>query len=194
MTISGRSQLTGFGERVYLILATPTHLPILRRWHAGDPELGRRLSGFYAEGDGWVKELVEHEERVGWIVYQGTDQDTEPGTEPVGFADLDVDRDAGLGHVSLYIARPARRSGFGTASLGLVAREAAKLGLSGMVANVQPDNVAAIRCLHKSGFSPLGGGSLGGLPEGSPTGEPTENLTFTYRIPGPDPLGPTTTT
>ena len=191
MTISGRSPLTGFGERVYLILATPSHLPILRQWHAGDPELSRRLSDFYAAGDGWVKELVEHEERVGWIVYWGTDR----GTEPVGFADLDVDRDAGLGHVSLYIARPARRSGFGTASLGLVSGEATNLGLSGMVANVPADNEAAIRCLHKSGFSPVGPiGSSEGLPAAPIEGQLGKNLTFTYRIPDFDPPDPTTTT
>ena len=149
MTVSGRYPPTGFRERVYLIPATPAYLPILRQWHAADPVLERRLSGFYAQGDGWVKELVEHETRFGWIVYRGTDR----GTEPVGFADLDVDPDEMIGHLALYVAPPFRRQGTGLQTIGLVIREAHRQDVRGLAAEVEEENQPASQLLEKAGFT-----------------------------------------
>lgn len=140
--------VSGCEEQVYLSRATPSHLPILRRWHAADPALERRLSSFYAAGDGWVKELVEHEERLGWLVYRAG--------QPASFVDLDVDPDEMLGHLALYVARAFRRQGTGLQSIGLVVREARRHKLKGLIAAVEEENEAASQLLEAAGFSLAG--------------------------------------
>ena len=142
--------VSGYKERVWLAPARPTHLPSLRKWHADDPEFKRRLSSFYADGQGWVRELVEHdhEGRYGWIVYRGG--------QPAGFADLDTEGDMGLGYLSMYVCQDLRNAGVGTAAVRRVLQEAQGARLPGVVAHTQADNEAAIRCLQKAGFSQLG--------------------------------------
>lgn len=139
--------VSDYKERVWIVPARPTHLPILRQWHDEDLELERRLSGFYADGRGWVKELVEHEERRGWIVCWGG--------QPAGFADLDVDHDTALGYLSMYVSQGVRGAGVGTVAAKRVVEEARSIGVAGVIAYVQPDNEAAIRCVEKAGLLPL---------------------------------------
>ena len=147
--------VSDYKERVWLVAARPSHLPTLRRWQAEDSELERRLSGFYADGQGWVKELVEREGepgrepegRHGYLIYRGG--------RAAGFADLDIDHDTGLGYLALYVVRDLRRAGIATAAVGLLMQEAQSIRLAGVTAYVQPDNEAAIRLLEKSGFSSL---------------------------------------
>ncbi|MGF1472942.1 MAG: GNAT family N-acetyltransferase [Rubrobacteraceae bacterium] len=138
-----------YKERVWLVPAGPKHLPALRQWQAEDPELERRLSSFYADGQGWVKELVEsegeHEERHGWIVCHAG--------QTVGLADLDVEPDTELGYLSVYVCRDLRNVGVGTAAVRRVLREAQDAGLAGVIAHTQADNEPALECLKKAGFS-----------------------------------------
>lgn len=141
--------VSDYKELVWLVRAGPSHLPTLRKWHTEDPELDRRLSSFYADGQGWVQELVEcegeSEGRYGWIVYRGG--------KPAGFADLDVEGDMELAYLSVYVCRDLRDAGVGTAALRRVLQEAQGTGLACVVAHTQQDNEAAIRCLEKAGFS-----------------------------------------
>ena len=137
-----------YQERVWLVPVADSHLAILRRWHAEDPELTRRLSDFYTNRRGWVAEVSAQEQRLGWIVHRGG--------EPVGLADLDVDSDERLGHLALYVAPPHRRRGVATQAIRRVAREARQRGLLGLVAAVEADNEAARRLLDSFPFSCVG--------------------------------------
>lgn len=137
-----------YEERVWLVPATPSHLPILRTWRDEDPEFERRLTGFYAENDGWVREVAEPGQRSGWIAFLGG--------EPAGLADLDVDEDEKLGHIAFYVAPAFRRRGVGTKIVRLVAKEARHMDLADLLATVESGNEASVRCLARAGFERVG--------------------------------------
>jgi RimJ/RimL family protein N-acetyltransferase len=142
---------------VWFVPATPSHLPILRIWRDEDPEFERRLTGFYAENDGWVREVAERGPRSGprsgWIAFLGG--------EPAGLADLDVNEDQKLGHIAFYVAPAFRRRGVGTKIVRLVAKEARRMDLADLLATVERGNEASVRCLARAAFERVGKSSEG---------------------------------
>ncbi|MDP9475681.1 MAG: GNAT family N-acetyltransferase, partial [Actinomycetota bacterium] len=136
--------------RVWLVPVARSHIPVLDRWARDDPELGRKLSGSYAEDPGWVGEVAEGEGRFGWIAVRGG--------EPVGFVDLDLlaGEDDGTGWLAFYVAPTFRSRGVGRRMLGLAAKEARAFGAYALLASVEGDNLASARCLAGAGFEGLG--------------------------------------
>ena len=95
----------------------------------------------------WFTELLVDPARGGWIV--------ESSGEPVAFVRVDTENDVGI--IEVIVAPHARRQGFGTRGLQLVARDASRLwDLREVHAHIRPDNTYAELAAQHAGFT-LGG-------------------------------------
>jgi RimJ/RimL family protein N-acetyltransferase len=98
--------------------------------------------------NGWVREVSERGQRSGWVALLGG--------AAAGLADLEVDEDEKVGHLTFYMAPAFRRRGVGTKVIRLIVKEACREDLASVLATVEKGNEASVRSLVRAGFERVG--------------------------------------
>ncbi|GAA0572844.1 GNAT family protein [Caenispirillum bisanense] len=123
---------------------TASDLPDLESWFA-DADLARRLE---APTPDWLAHVSGGTEAAAWVV------------RPVGggpaLALMQADRDGpGRAVIAIAVRRECRHAGLGRRVLDTFA-DGPGSAHAVLVATVEPDNLAALRCLQHAGFRPAG--------------------------------------
>ena len=126
---------------------TETDAVMAASWFKGDPEGQQEFGGFFGVHPKWWDLVTDDSNRHGWTVWVDD--------EPVGFAGAEVGED-GVAGVALYVRKPARRRGLGTAmmrALGSVVRDVGAVRIKG---GIRPDNAPSLRAALASGGEVVG--------------------------------------
>lgn len=115
----------------------PDDLPDLQGWY-DDPELARRLTG---PTDEWFEARFCACQEV-WVAVDDT------GTVA---AEMQVERDGGMGYIAMAVRPRLRHRGLGTAALAAFVAGPGRQYVT-LEGRIEPDNLASLACVRKCGF------------------------------------------
>ena len=120
---------------------------LVASWFERDEEGQKEFGGFYGVHPNWWNLVKEDRSRHGWTVWRGS--------EPVGFADVEVGEDATAG-VAVYVRRLRLGEGLATAIMRALGPIAEQVGAVRLKGGIRPDNTASLRAAMASGVQVVG--------------------------------------